>query len=134
MYPTVDMSGTAWTVNRCEGCKAFFLSPRPSAEDIRRAYDTAYYGEQEEKFSSPGIEKMLDVFRAGRARRLHRYLSPGARVLDIGCGNGNFLQFLLRFGSYELHGVEREGKAAERATLTRSREASSWLRAAMMAG
>jgi len=115
LYPTVDMSGTVWTVNRCEGCKAFFLSPRPSAEEIRRAYDTAYYGEQEEKFSSPVIEKMLDVFRAGRARRLHRYLSPGARVLDIGCGNGNFLQFLLRFGSYELHGVEREGKAAERA-------------------
>lgn len=119
LYPTVDMSGNAWTVNRCGDCRAFFLSPRPSAEQIRLAYDAAYYGEQEEKFPSPWIEKTLDRFRAGRARRLNRHLPEGARVLDIGCGNGNFLRSLLRFGSYELHGVEREGKAADRAARIR---------------
>ena len=39
-----------------------------------------------------------------------------ARVLDIGCGNGNFLEYLSSIDNYfELHGIERDTVAAARA-------------------
>lgn len=114
-YPTEDIFGHSFVLKQCQACTAVFLSPRPDAAMLAQAYDSSYYGEQEEKFSNPLIERVLDYFRSGRARRLSRYLSPNARVLDLGCGNGRFLSYLRRFGSYELHGIELPGASAERA-------------------
>lgn len=50
-----------------------------------------------------------------RARRFAGLLKNGDAALDFGCGNGNFLNTLSGFGSYELYGCELPGPAAERA-------------------
>ncbi len=115
-YPTHDIFGHDFELKQCRDCRAVFLSPSPDAEMLAQAYDSSYYGEKEEKFSNPLIERVLDYFRSGRARRLSKYLSTGARVLDLGCGNGRFLSYLSRFGDYKLHGIELPGASAERAS------------------
>jgi SAM-dependent methyltransferase len=115
-YKTFDIFGNNFTINKCQSCNAYFIAPRPTEAQISQAYDSSYYGEKEEKFSSPLVEKTLDYFRSGRAQRVSRYVKDGARILDVGCGNGRFLKYLLKFGSYELYGTEMEGNSAKRAS------------------
>ncbi len=114
-YDTYDIFGDGYSINQCNSCRAFFLAPNPTPEQLQRAYDSSYYGEQEEKFSSPFIEKVLDYFRSGRAKRVSRHVPQGGNVLDVGCGNGRFLKYLLRFGKFNLYGTEMEGNSARRA-------------------
>ena len=116
LYPTQDIFENNYAIHQCCNCKAYFLAPPPTDEQLKQAYDDSYYGEQEEKFSSPLIEKVLDSFRMGRARRLSKYLKEDSKVLDIGCGNGRFLNYLRRFGDIQLYGIEQEGNSALRAS------------------
>jgi len=116
LYKTFDIFGNNYTINKCIDCNAYFLAPRPSDKRLAQAYDSSYYGDKEEKFSSLFVENVLDYFRGGRARRVSKYLKEGSKILDIGCGNGRFLKYLLKFGSFELYGTEMEGNSAKRAS------------------
>lgn len=115
LYPTYDIFGNNYTLNRCHKCRAYFLAPRPSKEITSQAYDESYYGKGEKKFAAPAVERVIDHFRMGRAKRLSRFLHEESNVLDIGCGNGRFLGYLQKCGNYNLYGAELEGQAAERA-------------------
>jgi 2-polyprenyl-3-methyl-5-hydroxy-6-metoxy-1,4-benzoquinol methylase len=119
LYPVEDLFGDHYQLNSCNGCKAFFLAPPPSEKQLAQAYDSSYYGEKEEKFSASGVEKVLDYFRAGRARSIARLLKPGAKILDVGCGNGRFLGFLSTYGNFQLYGAELDGNSARRAARVR---------------
>ena len=114
LYPATDMYNFTFNVVQCTNCRAVYLDPQPTAQQLDHAYSEHYYGEQEKKFFSP-FELIIDYFRKQRARKLTSYLSPNAHILDIGCGNGRFLHFVSQLGSYHLHGVELPGKAAQRA-------------------
>lgn len=114
LYPVKDIFDNDFHINKCRECNTYFLTPPPSEAILNQAYDSSYYGEKEEKFN-PILEFGLDYFRKVRARRLVKYLNPGARVLDIGCGNGRFLSSLLKYGKFELYGTEMEGNSAKRA-------------------
>lgn len=114
LYKTFDIFENNYSINKCNDCNAYFLAPRPSNKRLEQAYDSSYYGEKEEKFSSPLVEKVLDFFRSGRSCRVSKYLKNGDKILDIGCGNGRFLKYLLNYGKYELYGTEMEGNSANR--------------------
>ncbi|MEI6577156.1 MAG: class I SAM-dependent methyltransferase [Bacteroidota bacterium] len=115
-YNTSDIRGNHYAIHRCSLCKAWFLAPRPNAEQLALAYDDSYYGEKEEKFKTPYIEQVLDLFRMGRSRRLAARIHQEAHILDIGCGNGKFLAYMNKMGSYHIYGVELEGNSALRAS------------------
>jgi 2-polyprenyl-3-methyl-5-hydroxy-6-metoxy-1,4-benzoquinol methylase len=100
---------------KCSSCGVYYLNPFPTAKQLERAYDESYYGTGEKKFN-PTVEKVVDWFRQRNARAFARKLSPGATILDIGCGNGSFLVNLGKQGDFQLHGLEPEGKSAERAS------------------
>jgi len=91
LYKTFDIFENNYTINKCNDCNAYFLAPRPSSERLAQAYDSSYYGEKEEKFSSALVEKILDYFRSERSWKLSQYLNNGAKVLDVGCGKGFML-------------------------------------------
>jgi len=115
LYSTFDIFGNNYTVNECHNCTALILAPPPDEATLQKAYDTSYYGETEEKFSSPNIETVLDHFRKRRAKYASRFLKDNDKVLDIGCGNGRFLLHLLKFGKFRLFGTELESNSAKRA-------------------
>lgn len=100
----------------CHKCGIYYLNPQPTVSQLSRAYDESYYGAGDKKFN-PTVERILDWFRKSKAQSLAKEISSGGRVLDIGCGNGNFLTFLGQSRNYELYGIEPEGKSAERAAL-----------------
>lgn len=114
LYTTKDLWANSYHICRCQRCGAFFLHPPPSPEALERAYDDSYYGTQDTKFKGP-VERVIDKFRKLRAKRYGKLINDGDRVLDIGCGNGNFLMFLLKYGNYNVYGSELAGKSALRA-------------------
>ena len=118
LYPTFDLFDNKYNIARCNVCKAYFLTPFPSPEILAQAYDESYYGCSEKKFKGP-VEKVLDYFRGQRAKHISKLLPKEGSVLDIGCGNGNFLMSLLKYGQFQLNGSELEGKSAQRAALNK---------------
>jgi SAM-dependent methyltransferase len=115
-FLTYDIFGNNYSICQCNVCEAYFLAPRPDEELLAKAYSNDYYGESNEKFEGL-YEKAMDHFRKRRAKRFSKYLKSKASVLDIGCGNGRFLNNLLKFGDYKLYGIELEGNSAKRAAL-----------------
>ena len=109
-----DTRGHDWSWGRCRTCAAVSILPRPQSEDLAAAYAGTYYGENETKFTGP-VEAFIDRCRRSRARRLAAELTSGARVLDLGCGNGGFLAALGQSGRFDLHGIELDGGSARRA-------------------
>jgi len=115
LYHTFDTFGNDYTINQCNKCSAYFLSPRPDEALLAMAYDDSYYGMKDEKFEGL-VERFINYFRNNRAKRLSNQLKKTGKVLDIGCGNGKFLKSLLQYGRFDLFGIEMEGNSAKRAT------------------
>ena len=114
LYPVEDIFGDSFHLCYCRNCHAYFLSPKPTPGQLAEAYDESYYGKGETKFV-PVIEKVIDFFRWRRSRYLLKHLPVNGNILDIGCGNGNFLHFLSGYGTYNLYGIEPQGNSVERA-------------------
>lgn len=78
---------------------------------LRDDYLKAAFGVQSKHVLWPG-RWLLRLFPIGRqgidaalARNLECQPAPGARLLDVGCGNGNFLEFARRAG-WQVRGVD----------------------------
>src|SRR5690606_3543142 len=92
-YETVavrDRNGRPLRTVLCSGCGLVWTNPRPSDADVDRYYATGYrldYARQR----TPTRRKLLRGLRGAEERRqaLGAMLTAG-RVLDAGCGAGEF--------------------------------------------
>ncbi len=116
-YSTFDIFDNYYEIVKCESCQAYFLTPNPSDKVLVQAYDDSYYGgsDDEEKFEG-FIEKGLNYFRKQRAKKVANLSGDKGCVLDIGCGNGQFLEQVRKFNKIEIFGTEMEGGSAKRAS------------------
>lgn len=96
----------------CEGCGVRALEPPPTDAELAAAYAEEYYGASRRKFIGP-IAALVGWFQGGRARWMARQVPRGGRILDIGCGNGGFLEQMQRRG-YRVEGTERTAASAAR--------------------
>lgn len=95
---------------RCPACNLVFLHPRPTRESVegyfREAYDGDYGAVEACADRQPVYQSVLRHLSSHRS-------SPGA-LLDVGCGDGEFL-LLCRRAGWDCLGIELSEQAATRA-------------------
>jgi len=102
-----------WNYESCNRCGWIRLAVDPSDRTWRKnAYPTSYYGDGYSKFSG-AIQWLRELSARRRARELARFFSKPGRALDIGCGEGLFLESMKKLG-WRVGGCETSGTAAQR--------------------
>jgi SAM-dependent methyltransferase len=89
-YLTTRTEFTFW---RCD-CGGAFLSPRPAPEALGRVYPGDYYSYDFAKKLGPLVMRFKAFTETAKVRAYEPYLSAGARVLDVGCGDGHVLNHI----------------------------------------
>ncbi len=91
-----------------------YLNPRPSHEDLGTIYPSNYYTLSGTKGL---VARMQRVWEGSKVKLYRDSLGPGKkRILDIGCGDGRFLEVLRAHGpkDWELVGVDFDEAAVQR--------------------
>lgn len=104
-----------YEVIECARCGQLSTFPFPSPDALRALYDTGYYsGPAAARFRVGAAERVVRFFRWRRAAMLRRRMHGvrGRRVLDVGCGRGDTLAWLQRWGA-DVHGTQVSATAAQ---------------------
>jgi len=111
-----SISKEVFTLCDCATCGFRFTNPRPAQAEMGRYYQSEGY------ISHSNASRSLKdrLYQLARRRALHSKFrlvhqhQPDGKVLDIGCGTGEFLAHLMSRG-YQVQGVEPSLKAREQA-------------------
>ncbi|HEY8516472.1 MAG TPA: class I SAM-dependent methyltransferase [Candidatus Binatia bacterium] len=105
-----------FTFRRC-GCGGVFLDPRPAPESLGIVYPSNYYAYDFERKLGPITLRFKAFADRAKVKAYTPYLKPGARVLDVGCGDGHVLRQIRGAAGIplELEGVEFSERAVEAA-------------------
>lgn len=111
-----SISQEEFTLTDCIQCGLRFTNPRPSTDTIGAYYRSDDYISHSN--SSKSLQdKLYQLARRLALRKKYRMihaLQTHGKVLDVGCGTGEFLSYLMSRG-YLVEGVEPDLQARERA-------------------
>ncbi len=104
--------GGEYEYRKCLRCRQVQLHPFPTIEELMIAYPENYSSHVPEARARRMLYDIL-FFLAnfGLRRKLQKYIKRGAKVLDVGCGNGEFLLRLKEIGAETLQGIDFSEKA-----------------------
>jgi len=96
-----------FTLVKCRKCGLIYLNPRPSEKEMDRFYPREYYDLQFSLLE----KKITQLFLKIGTAKLKKYKKKGL-VLDLGCGAGDFLLEMKRFG-FETIGIDVSKRACD---------------------
>jgi len=111
-----------WSLHRCRACASVFLDPRPAEHALGRLYAGDYYTHAPPVEPAPRARvvelalrsrALLDPrLRLARARLIRHLPVPraGARLLDVGCGSGQFVVSARALG-WDATGIDTDAVA-----------------------
>lgn len=101
-----------FTIVECVACGLRFTDPVPNDLDLARLYAQDYYVQNSRRLLSRDLPRMLFQLSVFAQRRSALMDTHSGRILDVGCGNGDFLASLKRKG-WEVCGTEFSDAACE---------------------
>lgn len=102
-------------VVRCEDCGLVFLNPQPSDQELDRIYNENYFLGCESEEGRRAASEVKQATAQQYLSEIRRYRGDTAgRLLEIGCGGGDFLEIAERAG-WQVVGVEYSSDACARA-------------------
>lgn len=95
---------------RCSACGSVFAAPQPDDRQLAEAYPSSYENYQ----AQPSLlERAAAPLILHEVRRFMRHADTRGRLIELGAGNGRFLERLARCGwSGPLEGIEFEHEVA----------------------
>jgi len=111
------LSGEIFKIDQCKNCGLLFTNPRPEKYEINKYYQTSEYISHSN--TTKGIvNKIYHQVRKINHRKKERIIrreSLQNKLLDVGCGSGEFLDFMKKKG-WNVCGVEPDEKTRIYAT------------------
>jgi 2-polyprenyl-3-methyl-5-hydroxy-6-metoxy-1,4-benzoquinol methylase len=103
-----------FTIVQCSQCTFKFVNPRPTEKEISRYYESADYVSHDTQNRSIRnyIYSMVRNYTCRNKRTLIEKYSSGRKLLDIGCGTGDFITLCKKSG-WDVLGVEPNQKPRE---------------------
>lgn len=103
---------------RCAGCGHVYLKNRPSLTAIEVIYPENYLTYDYEAHLGGLINKLRSFVQRAKVAPLRRHAASGDVILDVGCGGGDFLALVQRYGdpSWQLYGVDFSPAAIKQLT------------------
>lgn len=120
-YSGFKIGAMTYDIRFCGGCGLGMTSPFPGEKELKDIYSGSYREGDSTRFFSP-VERCIRVFRVLRCRKVEG-LSKKGKVLDVGCGRGDFLALMAGRG-WRCSGLELDKRIE-----ARGREAGLDLRA-----
>jgi 2-polyprenyl-3-methyl-5-hydroxy-6-metoxy-1,4-benzoquinol methylase len=104
-FQVIEDEEAPFKVLKCSNCSLVFVHPLPGRTELEGHYDDAYYRDWLDTQKESRI-RMWNM----RLKKLERFRSAG-NLLDVGCGEGTFLQ-LAKDGGWWINGTEVSTYAA----------------------
>jgi SAM-dependent methyltransferase len=100
--PSLRLSGPGnhFDLRRCTKCGLVFMSPRPAPEELAALYQPKFYHSPNQKL----VQRIAGLILGESVSFVQRHAGP-SKLLDVGCGNGSFIQGAARAG-FDVYGLE----------------------------
>ena len=110
------VSQETFTIVTCKNCAFTFTNPRPQAEDLDQYYESKNYISHTNEGNNVlnRLYKIARIFTIREKSTLLEKWSIKGKLLDIGCGTGEFLYYNQQHG-WKVEGVEVNKKARAQA-------------------
>lgn len=95
---------------RCTQCGVAYLNPRPSLDSVGRFYPRAYAPHQAPSKRTSGLLHWLRSYGQWKRYRVLARLRWSGRVLDVGCGIGQFMVVMEQHG-WKSVGIDQSEQA-----------------------
>lgn len=90
-----------YTYSKCRACGFVYVNPRPTPEEVEEIYTAHTNPFDQQEYEGMDVEKSTLVRLVKRLKRVQ----PHGRMLDMGCGRGDFLKIASDHG-YEVQGSD----------------------------